>query len=159
MTANELQADRLIVYPCRGIRRKNIGEALLLASTLEPGEKLVLTAPPMTPSDQVLYARWKRVAERLRLPVIFEGQTLLGRTTVDFLRGASLCLTTSVTEGFGMAFLEPWLAGVSLAGAICRRSLAIFASPAWSFPISMRGATCRCRMRVGRRWSRRFTKR
>lgn len=114
--AGELKAERLIVYPCRGIRRKNIGEALFLASALEPGEKLVLTAPPMTPSDQVLYARWKALAERLRLPVVFEGQTLLGRTTVDFLLGASLCLTTSVTEGFGMAFLEPWLAGVSLAG-------------------------------------------
>ncbi len=116
VTAGELQAERLIVYPCRGIRRKNIGEALLLASALGPGEKLVLTAPPMTPSDQVLYARWKAVAERLGLPVVFEGQTLLGRTTVDFLLGASLCLTTSVTEGFGMAFLEPWLADVSLAG-------------------------------------------
>lgn len=114
--ASELQAERLIVYPCRGIRRKNIGEALFLASALKPGEKLVLTAPPMTPSDQVLYARWKALAERLRLPVVFEGQTLLGRTTVDFLLGASLCLTTSMTEGFGMAFLEPWLAGVSLAG-------------------------------------------
>ncbi|MBN8710667.1 MAG: glycosyltransferase [Verrucomicrobia bacterium] len=116
VTAGELHAERLIVYPCRGIRRKNIGEALLLASALGAGEKLVLTAPPMTPSDQGLYARWKAVAERLRLPVIFEGQTLLGRSTVDFLVGASLCLTTSVTEGFGMAFLEPWLAGVSLAG-------------------------------------------
>ncbi len=116
VTADELQAERLIVYPCRGIRRKNIGEALLLASALESGEKLVLTAPPMTPSDQVLYARWKGLAERLRLPVIFEGQTLLGRSTVDFLLGASVCLTTSMTEGFGMAFLEPWLAGVSLAG-------------------------------------------
>ncbi|GAT34093.1 glycosyltransferase [Terrimicrobium sacchariphilum] len=114
--ASELQAERLIVYPCRGIRRKNIGEALLLSAALGPGEKLVLTAPPMTPSDKALYARWKAVAERLRLPVVFEGQTLLGRTTVDFLLGASLCLTTSVTEGFGMAFLEPWLAGVSLAG-------------------------------------------
>lgn len=116
VTASELQAERLIVYPCRGIRRKNIGEALLLASALEPGEKLVLTAPPLTPSDQALYARWRVQAERLKLPVVFEGQTLLGRTTVDFLLGASLCLTTSVTEGFGMAFLEPWLAGVSLAG-------------------------------------------
>lgn len=116
VSPGELDADRLLVYPCRGIRRKNIGEALLIASRLSAGEKLVLTAPPSTPADQELYRRWKAVAERLQLPVIFEAQSVLGRTTVDFLAGASLCVTTSIAEGFGMAFLEPWLAGVSLTG-------------------------------------------
>lgn len=34
----------------------------------------------------------------------------------DLMAAADLILTTSVTEGFGMVFLEPWLAGRALVG-------------------------------------------
>lgn len=113
---SELSAERLLVYPTRAIRRKNIGEALLWATQVAPGDKIVLTAAPVTPVDLALMKEWRAFAESLRLPVVFEAQAQLSRPTVDFLRGSHFCLTTSVTEGFGMAFLEPWLAGSSLTG-------------------------------------------
>lgn len=114
--ADELSAERLIVYPTRAIRRKNIGEALLWATKAEEGEKIVLTAAPVPGPDWDRMADWRALAEELCLPVVFNAQNLLGRSTVDFLHGADVCLTTSVAEGFGMAFLEPWLAGCGLCG-------------------------------------------
>ncbi len=114
--AKELDADRLIVYPTRAIRRKNIGEAVLWATRVEPGEKIVLTAAPAPGADLDGMAEWKALAEELKLPVVFDAQSLLKRSTADFLHGADICLTTSVAEGFGMAFLEPWVAGRGLCG-------------------------------------------
>jgi len=112
----ELGAERLLVYPTRAIRRKNIGEALLWSALAPPGEKVVLTAAPQTGPDRERHDEWKSFAEALGLPVVFDAQGLLGRPTRDFLLGADVCLTTSVAEGFGMAFLEPWLAGCPLVG-------------------------------------------
>lgn len=114
--AAELDAERLIVYPTRAIRRKNIGEALLWAAQVGPGEKVVLTAAPGPGEDWDRMLAWRSLADELNLPIVFDAQNLLGRPTVDFLRGADLCLTTSVAEGFGMAFLEPWLADCALCG-------------------------------------------
>lgn len=109
-------ADRLVVYPTRAIRRKNIGEALLWAAWSEPGELVVLTCAPVQGLDVDRHAEWEAFAERLGLRVFFKAQKTLARSTADFLLTADLCLTTSVAEGFGMAFLEPWLAGSPLAG-------------------------------------------
>lgn len=111
-----LGAERLIVYPTRAIRRKNVGEALLWATQAQAGEKIVLTVGPHTEADLAIYQRWKALAEELRLPIVFDAQALTGRSTVDFLQAAEVCLTTSVAEGFGMAFLEPWMAGRPVAG-------------------------------------------
>jgi len=109
-------ADRLIVYPTRAIRRKNIGEALLWAAWAAPGEQVLLTAAPEQGPDVARHADWRSFAEELGLPIVFEAQKRFGRSTADFLMTADVCLTTSVAEGFGMAFLEPWLAGSCLAG-------------------------------------------
>jgi len=109
-------ADRLVVYPTRSIRRKNIGEALLWAAWSEPDELVILTCAPVEGLDVVRHAEWEAFAERLGLRVLFRAQKALDRSTADFLLTADLCLTTSVAEGFGMAFLEPWLAGSPLAG-------------------------------------------
>lgn len=112
----KFSADRLIVYPTRAIRRKNIGEALLWAAWSLPGEQIVLTMAPEQGLDVERHAEWRAFAEKLGLPVLFEAQRTLRRSTADFLMTADQCLTTSVEEGFGMAFLEPWLAGSSLLG-------------------------------------------
>lgn len=114
--AADLGAESLLVYPTRGIRRKNLGEALLWAAMAGPGEKVILTAGAAGGDDARRHAEWEAFAERLRLPVVFDAQSRLKRPAVDFLQGADLCLTTSVAEGFGMAFLEPWLAGRGLCG-------------------------------------------
>ncbi len=95
-----------LVYPVRAIRRKNIGEALLISAFLPPETKLAITQPPNSPADMVFYRQWLDFASAWRLPVIFEA----GKK-YDFgalLAGCSLVLTTSITEGFGFVYLEPW---------------------------------------------------
>jgi len=109
-------ADRVVVYPTRAIRRKNLGEALLWATQSPAGEKIVLTAAPESPRDRVFHDKWQSFADERNLPVVFDAQRAFQRALIDFFRGADLCLTTSVGEGFGMAFLEPWAAGCGLVG-------------------------------------------
>ncbi len=114
--AAQLGADRMLVYPARAIRRKNIGEALVWSSLAEQGEVVVLTVAPLAWPDLQEYDAWKEFARNLTLPVVFDAQDTWGRPTNDFLFGADRCLTTSVAEGFGMAFLEPWMANRPVVG-------------------------------------------
>ncbi|MBU1909453.1 MAG: glycosyltransferase family 4 protein [Verrucomicrobia bacterium] len=107
----------LYLYPTRAIRRKNIGEFLLWAALGRKNDRFAITLAPTSPTDRTVYERWMAFARELRLPVEFE----IGRDgTVPFSRllaRASAVVTTSVAEGFGLAFLEPWLAGRPL---LCR---------------------------------------
>jgi len=48
--------------------------------------------------------------------VEFEAVGQAGRDFIDLLRLASGVVTTSVAEGFGMAFLEPWSVGTPVCG-------------------------------------------
>ena len=105
-----------VLYPVRGIRRKNLGEALLWSALSDGNWHFGFTLPPINPVEQTSYLRWKRLAGELRLPCHFELGTLPGLTLTDLLAAADLILTTSVAEGFGMVFLESWLAGRPLVG-------------------------------------------
>lgn len=102
------------VYPVRGIRRKNIGEALLLSLFIPPGRTVAITLPPTSPRDQKTYQYWKDIAIEMSLPVEFD----LGlSSSLSDVLGTALCvITTSVKEGFGFSFLEPWTAGLSVIG-------------------------------------------
>jgi hypothetical protein len=109
------------LYPVRAIRRKNIGEALLLSLYIPPGRTVAITLPPAE-KDSLKYRRWVDFAAELGLPVEFA----LGTDhSLEELFGSALCaLTTSVKEGFGFSFLEPWTAGRGLMGRridyVCR---------------------------------------
>jgi glycosyltransferase involved in cell wall biosynthesis len=109
------------LYPVRAIRRKNIGEALLLSIFIPPGRTVAFTLPP-SEKDTAHYRRWIDFAAELGLPVEFE----LGlKYSLPELLGSAVCaLTTSVKEGFGFSFLEPWIAGRGLMGRridyVCR---------------------------------------
>ncbi len=112
---------RLIVYPVRGIRRKNLGEMLLLSVVAPAGTYFAVTLRPKNPVEALSFDRWKRVAETLGLPCLFDtgGSKEEGGYGCDFkatLAAADAVLTTSVAEGFGMVFLEAWLAGKPLVG-------------------------------------------
>lgn len=104
----------LWLYPSRAIRRKNIGEFLLWSALDEDGGRYGITLAPQSPKEVPIYKQWKSFASEQRLPVLFE----MGLTH-DFhqlLASASALVTTSIAEGFGLAFLEPWLAGRPLFG-------------------------------------------
>jgi hypothetical protein len=109
--------QRLVLYPVRCIRRKNIGEALLYATMAPPDTVVGLTLAPMNPVERRYYNRWKSLAAELSPPVRFElGASSGGLKFTESLAASDLILTTSVAEGFGMAFFESWLAGRPLLG-------------------------------------------
>lgn len=110
------QGGRMLLYPVRGIRRKNLGELLLWAAVAPPGLRFAVTLAPTSPEARGPYERWVRVADELRLPVTFDAADDGRRPLADLLAEAWGVITTSVAEGFGMAFLEPWAAGRPLAG-------------------------------------------
>jgi hypothetical protein len=101
------------LYPVRAIRRKNIGEALLLSLYIPPGRSVAITLPPAE-KDSFMYRRWVEFAAGLELPMEFA----LGKDhALEELLGTAVCaLSTSIKEGFGFSFLEPWTAGRSLIG-------------------------------------------
>ncbi|MDR3160098.1 MAG: glycosyltransferase family 1 protein [Spirochaetaceae bacterium] len=110
------------LYPVRAIRRKNIGEALLLSLFIPKGRTIAVTLPPNSGRDARIYRFWTDLAEQLKLPVEFG----VG-ASADFshIMGSSLgVITTSIKEGFGFSYLEPWTAGRAVIGRrldyVCR---------------------------------------
>ena len=103
----------LFVYPCRAIRRKNIGE-LLLWSAAMPHCRFAVTLAPKNPEVKPIYDAWVVFAKELGLNVEFDA----GADTPfeEMMSRADALITTSIAEGFGLAFLEPWLAGKPLVG-------------------------------------------
>lgn len=109
-------AGRLFLYPTRAIRRKNIGEFLLWSALASPGDRFAATLAPTDPAERRVYAAWVRLARRLRLPVEFEIGMRETPSYQSLMRSAHAIVTTSVGEGFGLAFLEPWLMDRPLLG-------------------------------------------
>jgi hypothetical protein len=111
---SSVRTPTCVLYPVRAIRRKNLGEALLLSLFLDPALRLAVTQPPNSPADIASYRDWVRWANEHRLPVDFEAGR---RDAFSSLVGAAASMvTTSITEGFGLSFLEPWTAGKLLWG-------------------------------------------
>ncbi len=108
--------QRLLLYPVRCIRRKNLGEALLYAALAPPDTVVGLTLPPRNPAEVPVYQAWKRLAGELDLRCRFELGVRGVLTFAENLAAADMFCTTSVAEGFGMVFLESWLAGRPLLG-------------------------------------------
>lgn len=105
----------LILYPTRAIRRKNIGE-FLLYSRLGPPATYAVTMAPGNPVERPIYERWVALAHELNLPVEWEFGERSGMSFPALMIAARQIFTSSVGEGFGLAFLEPWLAGRPVAG-------------------------------------------
>ena len=102
--------ERFLLYPVRAIRRKNLGEALFWSVLGGPGVHVGVTLAPLNPAEQPYYRRWQQVAREMQLNGHFEMGGTRGLPLDENLASADLTLTTSVSEGFGMAFLESWAA-------------------------------------------------
>ena len=107
---------RYFLYPVRGIRRKNIGEALLWALLARGQAVMGLTLAPLNPVEIPSYRRWRALASQSRIPCLFEVGEAEGLSFLANLAAADSILTTSVSEGFGMVFLESWLVERPLVG-------------------------------------------
>ena len=106
-------SERLYVYPCRAIRRKNIGE-LLLWSARMPEARFAITLAPKNPEAKPIYDAWVTFAKELGLKVEFDAGA---KTPLhEMIAKADALITTSIAESFGLAFLEPWLADKPLVG-------------------------------------------
>jgi glycosyltransferase involved in cell wall biosynthesis len=100
-------AKKIVTYPVRVIHRKNIAEFVLLASLIKSEANWIVTQPPKNPVELNEYNQWKEFCEKENIPIIWEAGN-----KVDFeglVKISDYCITTSIREGFGMAYLEPWL--------------------------------------------------
>ncbi len=112
----------LLFAPARGIRRKNLGELVLLAALAPPGVRVAVSCAPENPAALPVYDAWCGFAARHRLPI---GFGVVGRyspvpgAAMDFdswIAHATHFVTTSVAEGFGLTFLESIARGRPLFG-------------------------------------------
>lgn len=107
----------LFLYPTRAIRRKNIGE-FILWSVLNRGtsHRFAITLAPTSKIDRPFYDRWVAFCRSRGIAVEFESGLRNPSAYPAMLKAASAIVTTSIAEGFGLAFLEPWLARRPLVG-------------------------------------------
>lgn len=106
----------LLLYPVRGIRRKNLGEALLWSLIVREQAFVATTLAPGNPIERRSYRRWKSLARELNLPLVFETSALKNLSYLDAVAASDAVLSTSIAEGFGLAFLESWTAGKPMIG-------------------------------------------
>jgi hypothetical protein len=110
-------SKRLLLYPTRGIRRKNMGEMLLLAALWDDGKTIVAsTLPPNNPQWLPIHNQWKKLAKELKIPAMFGVGLRKGTHFEDWIARSECLITTSIQEGFGLAYLEPWLFKKPLTG-------------------------------------------
>ena len=99
----QLAADaRLVVYPVRGIRRKNLGEMLLHAALAGDDSCYAATLAPTSPAEVAPFLHWCDLAEELDLGCRFDIGASHGVDFLDAVAAADALITTSVAEGFGM---------------------------------------------------------
>ena len=110
----ETAPEPMILYPVRAIRRKNIGEALLLSLFFKTETTLSITLPPNSAADIHSYQNWKTFVKDRNLTVEFDRG--LNHDFEASVMSADSLITTSITEGFGFSYLEPWLFGKMLWG-------------------------------------------
>lgn len=102
----------LILYPSRAIRRKNLGEILLLSLFAPQGSRFAITRSPDNPTARGVHDRWKHLAGRLGLPIDFEvvdripPPSRVSSSFEEWLASATHFITTSVFEGQGLIFGE-----------------------------------------------------
>ncbi|MFC1857305.1 hypothetical protein ACFL9U_04665 [Thermodesulfobacteriota bacterium] len=106
--------ENRILYPIRAIRRKNIGEAILLSLFFRNHETLDITLPPNSDIDIKSYRGWKNYVKENNLNVHFDAG--LNHDFGNLVISSRFLITTSINEGFGFSFLEPWTAGKILWG-------------------------------------------
>ena len=139
------RARNLIVYPTRGIRRKNIGEAVLFAAVLGDRAVVATSREPDNPVWKEKHEKWRSFSKKhqlnIHLGVVgehspselgFEGHD--GKDFRTWIRAADTMLTTSVAEGFGLAYLESMFTGHMLVGRDLPEITTDFKEAGLSFP-------------------------
>jgi len=118
----EKHGNALLFAPVRGIRRKNLGELVLLAALAPAGTRVAVSRAPANPAARPIHDAWRDFADGLRLPIDFDVVDRIPPTAgadsgfASWIAHASHFVTTSVSEGFGLPFLESIAHGKPLVG-------------------------------------------
>jgi glycosyltransferase involved in cell wall biosynthesis len=112
----KLDSDKYVItYPVRVIRRKNIGELILISELFGKEAQFLVTLEPKNPIEVEFYDQWIHFCRNNHLDNIF----FEVNHKVDFdtlMKGSDFCITTSIREGFGMTYMEPWLYDTPVVG-------------------------------------------
>ncbi|HHS13913.1 MAG TPA: hypothetical protein ENN03_09135 [bacterium] len=111
---HESEEGDTLIYPVRAIRRKNVGEAIFVHQWLGFHGSLGITLPANSVSDRVIQKDWERFVREKAFSVHFD--IGIHNDFNGLMQDAFLVITTSVNEGFGFSFLEPWTAGKAVIG-------------------------------------------
>lgn len=119
----DAQSPTAILFaPVRGIRRKNLGELALLSVIAPAGTRIAVSRAPTNPDALAIHNTWRHFARYQSLPIDFDVVDHLAPETgasSDFeswINHATHIITTSVSEGFGLPFLEATALGKPLLG-------------------------------------------
>jgi len=107
--------ENLVLYPVRAVRRKNLGELALLASSHQDFH-FANSLGPTNPEFTAIFEEWKQFGKELNLPLTFGLSEHTDATFPEMVGHAQSILSVSVAEGFGLGFLEPWTFGKGLCG-------------------------------------------
>ncbi len=129
----QLNENKLLVtYPVRVIKRKNIGELILLSVLFNDRVNFTVTQPPQNPEEIRSYEKWLQFCNEHNINVIFEAGNKVDFETL--LIASDFCITTSYQEGFGMVYLEPWLFNTPVIGRNIPYITADFINDGFQFP-------------------------
>lgn len=123
----------IVTYPVRVIKRKNIGELILIASLHKETADFLVTLPPKNPQEIVHYDKWISFCKNMNITNIhFEAG--LKMNFEEIIAGSDFCISTSIREGFGMTFLEPWLQHTPVIGRSIQEIISDFEQSNITFP-------------------------
>jgi len=112
----------ILFAPVRGIRRKNLGEMVFLSALAPNGTRFAVSRAPINPDALAIHNTWQHFSRYQSLPIEFDVVDHFAPkagASSDFeswTHHATHIITTSVSEGFGLPFLEAAALGKPLLG-------------------------------------------